>query len=87
MNTPDYMTVLDLAIAMGAKSSLGGSYTMEELNKYGFSIMGGCARCEAIIACYNAYPTHSGYWKCEDCLDNDGFTSLKDFNLFQQSRK
>lgn len=77
----NYMTVLDIAIAMGAKSSVAGSYTAAELNKYGFQLMGGCARCEASIACYNAYPSKVGYWMCKDCISDDGFETLEQYNV------
>lgn len=73
-----FMTALDLAIALGAKPSVGGSYTYGELAKYNTPLMGGCVGCEASIACYNAYPSKSGYWKCEDCID-EGFTSIREY--------
>jgi hypothetical protein len=74
------MTVLKLAVAMGAKiepsEELG-----KELQKYGFAMIGGCMICAATIACYNAYPSKDGYWKCEDCIDN-GFSSLAEYHEF-----
>jgi hypothetical protein len=42
--------------------------------------MGGCCKCEACIAAYNAYPSKSGYLKCGDCIGNDGFDMVEEAN-------
>jgi hypothetical protein len=43
------------------------------------AILGGCQGCQATIACYNAYPSISGYWHCADCIGEDGYTTVADF--------
>lgn len=46
-------------------------------------ILGGCARCEACIAAYNAHPSRSGYWLCDDCCgDVDGFATVTEFEAW-----
>lgn len=37
--------------------------TGEDFEKAGLAIMGGCQQCGASIACYNAYPSKTGYWR------------------------
>ena len=45
----------------------------------GVDILGGCQGCHATIAAYNAYPSTSGYWRCADCIGNDGYATVADF--------
>ncbi len=54
-------------------------YTAEDCLASGVDIMGGCQGCHAVIGCYNAYPSTSGYWRCANCIGNDGFATVIDF--------
>ena len=73
------ITILDLAVAKGAKK-IDGSISADEFYKVGLDIMGGCLDCGATVAAYNGYPSKSGYWKCGDCIHDDGFESLEAFD-------
>ena len=33
--------------------------------------------------CYNAYPSTSGYWRCADCIGDDGFATVADFTAHE----
>lgn len=72
------ITILDLAIHLGAKPEEGGGYSGAELERVGFAIIGGCARCEATIAAYNAHPTTTGFWCCSACVGDSGFATVED---------
>src|SRR4029078_8043722 len=45
----------------------------------GVDILGGCQGCHATIACYNAYPSTSGYWRCAACTATDGYATAAAF--------
>jgi hypothetical protein len=70
------ITILDYV-----KSVVGDKdiYTAEDCLISGMDIIGGCQSCAATIAAYNAYPSTSGYWRCADCIGQDGFTTIADF--------
>lgn len=55
----------------------------------GFAILGGCGCCGATIAAYNAHPSKSGFWKCGDCIGEDGWNDADtcDFDLRQAEWK
>jgi len=75
------ITVLDLALHRGAEEGDNGSITMGEVEKTGLPFFGGCQCCGASIACYNAYPSKSGYLKCGSCIDdNSGFETVEEAN-------
>lgn len=67
------ITIWDLAVHRGMKPDADGSASAEQFGAVGLCIMGGCIRCEATIAAYNACPTRTGYWMCLDCVGEDGF--------------
>ena len=58
--------------------------TAEDFALAGFHMIGGCSVCHATIAVYNAYPSHDGYWKCEDCIGDTGWPTVTeaDHDLF-----
>ncbi len=70
------ITILDYV-----KSVVGDKdfYTVEDCMASGVDIMGGCQGCQASIAVYNAYPSTFGYWRCADCIGEDGFADVADF--------
>ena len=70
------ITILDYV-----KSVVGekDTYAAEDFYRNGVAMTGGCQRCAATIACYNAYPSTSGYWRCADCIGTDGYATVADF--------
>ena len=70
------ITILDYVKSVVGDKDL---YTAEDCLASGVDIMGGCQRCHAMIACYNAYPSTSGYWRCASCIGEDGFATAADF--------
>jgi hypothetical protein len=70
------ITILDYV-----KSVVGDKpvYDGEDFLTAGVSIIGGCQSCAATIAAYNAYPSASGYWRCADCIGDNGFATVADF--------
>lgn len=75
------ITILQLAEHRGAKADERGAINGEEFHRVGLAIMGGC-QCTATIAAYNAYPSKSGYWRCEDCIEQagDGYDTVQEAN-------
>ena len=75
------ITILDVAIAMGANEN---NLTMGEFDRLGLPMIGGCQRCGACIAAYNASPSKSGYLMCANgCIGEDGFPSVKAYQAWQ----
>lgn len=81
-NPKHFVTVLDLArFRLGPgpvadQASLNGA----DLASVGLALMGGCEVCEATLACYNAYPSRSGCWRCADCLQGSGYRTVEEAN-------
>ena len=73
------ITILDLAITRGAKENENGGISGDEFYRVGLDIMGGCECCGASIAAYNAYPSASGFWRCADCIGDEGFGTVEDY--------
>jgi hypothetical protein len=63
------------------KSVIGdkASYPADDFYRCGVDLLGGCERCEATIAAYNAYPSKSGYWRCADCIGSTGYATTGEF--------
>jgi hypothetical protein len=57
-------------------------YDGQDFLAAGVAMTGGCQGCAATIACYNAYPSRSGYWRCADCIGDDGFATVADFKTY-----
>jgi hypothetical protein len=70
------ITILDYVKSVVGDKPL---YTAEDCLASGVDILGGCQLCAATIACYNAYPSKSGYWRCADCIGDTGFATIADF--------
>jgi hypothetical protein len=85
-----FITALDLACYRLGKQP-GSSITMEECEQHAkIPFFGGCARCAASIACYNAYPTRFGYWLCDDCIaPGEGWSDVHEANrdIFIEPRR
>jgi hypothetical protein len=54
-------------------------YTADDFYRNGVELLGGCERCGATIAAYNAYPATSGFWRCADCIGDDGYETVTAF--------
>ncbi len=72
---------MPITILEYVKSVVGDKdlYTAEDCLASGVDILGGCQGCHATIACYNAYPSTSGYWRCAACIGDNGFATIADF--------
>ncbi len=73
---PHPITILDVARYRGVRTEEDGSATAAAFEEVGLRIFGGCKLCGASLAAYNAYPSKSGWWKCEDCIGDDGWTDV-----------
>jgi hypothetical protein len=71
-------TIWDLALHRGIKLDDDGSANADQFHAVGLAMIGGCVRCEATIAAYNACPTKTGFWMCKDCVGGDGFNSCEE---------
>lgn len=76
------ITIHDLAIHRGIKPSEpgGSSYSGGEYIRVGLPFMGGCERCQAQLAAYNAYPSKSGMLRCFDCIGSLGYETVEESN-------
>jgi hypothetical protein len=70
------ITILDYVRAVTGDKP---SYTGEDHWNAGVGILGGCEICLATIASYNAYPARSGFWRCGDCIGDDGYPTAGEF--------
>ena len=70
------ITILDYVKSVVGDKDL---YTAEDCLASGVDILGGCQGCHATIGGYNAYPSTSGYWRCSDCIGDDGYATVADF--------
>ena len=55
--------------------------TGADFQRANLDILGGCEICAASIAAYNAYPSRSGYWRCADCVGDDGFKTVQEAQI------
>jgi hypothetical protein len=74
-----FITILDYVKDQTGEKKI---YTAEDFAATGVDILGGCEICGATLAGYNAYPAKSGYWRCADCLCDDGFATVEEFINF-----
>ena len=77
------ITILDYVKSVVGDKDL---YTAEDCLATGVDILGGCQGCHATIAAYNAYPSTSGYWRCADCIGDDGYATVADFTASSPDR-
>ena len=71
------ITIMDVARQRLNKPE--GDLNGGEFYRVGLDILGGCEGCHATLAAYNAYPSTSGYWRCKDCLCDEGFDTVEAF--------
>lgn len=79
------VTIMQLAeYRIGREATTGSDYAEACL-----PIMGGCEHCGATIAAYNAYPSKSGYLRCRNCIDPDGWYTVEEANaaIFADEQK
>ena len=70
------ITILDLVrAAVGEQDSYSGA----DHEQAGVAIMGGCWRCGATLASYNAYPSRGGSWACDICVQGDGYDTVAEY--------
>lgn len=85
-----FVTALQVAEARGLKPSPNGSgYSAGAFAAVGIPFLGGCARCYATIAAYNAYPSKTGYWLDGQCIEGTdlGFETVEEFEAFDDERE
>ena len=70
------ITILDYV-----KSVVGDkdTYTAEDFLTAASTCSAAARAATPRIACYNAYPSTSGYWRCADCIGETGFATVADF--------
>jgi hypothetical protein len=73
------VTILEVAESRGLKRDADGNATAGAFHEVGLDLIGGCARCGACIAAYNACPSRSGYWCCVGCVGKGGFDTIQQF--------
>ncbi len=73
------VTILDCAVARGAKPDEDGNFTMGDIEAVGLPFFGGCQVCHASVACYNAYPSKTNYLRCRSCIGDLGFATTDEF--------
>jgi hypothetical protein len=75
------LSILDIALAEGAKADERGGISMAEFDQRGLPFFAGCQDCGASLAPYNAYPSKTGFIKCRDCIGGSdlGFATVEEF--------
>ena len=81
------ITIWDLAVHRGLKVDEDGSASAEAFAAVDLCIMGGCYRCEATIAAYNAYPTRTKFWTCAECVGEDGFHTAQECDEWMKEQE
>ena len=76
------VTILDCAVARGAKPDEDGNITMGDIEDVGLPFFGGCQVCHASIACFNAYPSKTNYLRCRSCIGSLGFATTDEFETW-----
>lgn len=71
------VTILALAeFRLGREAITGQDFADANL-----AILGGCQRCGASLAAYNACPSKTGYWLCASgCIDDLGWHDVAEAN-------
>ena len=79
MQHPTPITLFDYISALAiARGQQPGPVSDDPLS-------GGCERCHATITRYTAYFARFGLPRCRTCIDNDGFATALDLDLFRQT--
>jgi hypothetical protein len=73
------VTILDCAVARGAKPDEDGNFTMGDIEAVGLPFFGDCERCQASIACFNAHLSMNNYLRCRNCIGDLGFARTDEF--------
>jgi hypothetical protein len=72
------LTWLQILLAKNPELQKKKEITMEDCWDQGIDMIGGCEICQATIAVYNAFPSHSGHWRCKYCIEDTGWTNMKE---------
>jgi hypothetical protein len=81
------ITILDVAVAWGAKRDEHGAISAEEFDRLDLPFFSGCQYCEASLGPYNAYPTKTGFISCKDCAEEMGYADVPAFEAENKSTK
>lgn len=71
MNEP--VTIAQIADAILGRTAT----TSEDFYTARVPMLGGCEGCHATIGAGNAYPSRSGFLRCADCIDTEGFQTVQ----------
>jgi hypothetical protein len=73
------ITILDVAVAWGARKDERGCISGGEFERLGLPLFGGCQTCGASIAAYNAVPNKNGYLSCKGGCAPCPYSTVEEF--------
>ena len=81
-----FITALQVAESRGMVPDSDNGYSGAAFAKVNVPMLGGCAGCHATIAAYNAYPTKTGFWMCDMCvqMSEQGFNTVEEYEAFEK---
>ena len=74
------ITILDVLYERAPELRGRGSIPASEFDKHKLPIIADCQSCHATLGAHNAYPSKTGDIRCNDCIGDLGFETVKDFN-------
>ena len=74
------ITILDVLYERAPELRERESIPASEFGKHNLRFAGSCQCCHASLGAHNAYPSKTGDIRCNDCLDDLGFETVKEFN-------
>ena len=81
------ITAMEIALYRLGKTPTD-KLTGDDFEKARIPMFGGCCRCAASIAAYNAFPGRNGYWHCDECIgDDDCHVGFSTVEAFERSTK
>jgi hypothetical protein len=81
------LSILDIALAKGAKQDERGGINMGEFDRLDLPFFSGCQHCHASLGPYNAFPSTTGFIQCRDCIEGDGFATVAAFDAFMERKR
>lgn len=81
--TPVSVTIYDVALARGGQL-VDGKMSGGEFARLGLPMLSGCQRCHATLGPGNAHPSKTGFVLCGDCVADQGFATVAEFEQFER---
>jgi len=72
------MTALEITTILAARAGKPVPEAAADFVAFNIPMWGGCHRCNACLAVYNAHPQKNGYWACEEC-NRDPIVTMADW--------